>query len=338
MNLRFLGSKPARLALTLVVLAILAYVVDWKELRDVFRQVDWHWLVPLYLLLAVSRLAEAFQLRLVIGSFNRATTLARVFLANALATFYGFFVPGELLATVPKWLVLSREPGSRSDILNSIVYNRIALLIPPIVIGSIALGIVNPFADRVPAWLLVLPGFVLIAGTLLIFRQQTGVPLLRLADRLATRFPARVSEKLTVFTASFRRFFDLRFSDHLMSYSLSTLSAIIRIAGFVFAAHVLLIVAPPHAFAFAYSLLVVLGLFPLTFGNVGVREGILISVLAIYGVTATQAVLLGMVIFGEYVLFAVIGAIYQISLSRELSATRIAALEAKARDIEVRDG
>ena len=57
------------------------------------------------------------------------------------------------------------------------------------------------------------------------------------------------------------------------------------------------------------------GFFPLTLGNIGIREGILVFVLATYGVPPEQSILLGMVLYVDHVLFALLGGAFQLTLS-----------------------
>jgi len=311
----FLSSKSLKIVLTVSLLMVLAIVVEWQELILVFERVDWPLLVPLYILLGSARIVEAYQLKIVINNFRRTTSLVKVILANAIATFYGFILPGELLSTVPKWLILSKDTGSRADILNAILYNRIALLIPPILIGCSILAVTSPIENRSATYIIIASGIGIVIGTFLLFSQRTGDFLLQIIDRIARKFSSRVGLVITTITTSFQRFYELTFRHHLSVYLLSTLVSVIRILGFIFASHIVLIDVPPQSLAFAYTLIVILGLFPLTIGNMGIREGVLIYVLQMFGTTPTQSIILGVILFGEQIIFAIVGGIYQVSLS-----------------------
>ncbi|HUG82368.1 MAG TPA: lysylphosphatidylglycerol synthase transmembrane domain-containing protein [Bryobacterales bacterium] len=322
MRFGFLGRRSIKIAVTLVLLGVLAAVIEWEEFARLFRQVSWQLLVPLYVWLGSARIVEAFQLKVIIDSFKQATSLTNVFLANALATFYGFILPGDVFATIPKWLVLSKGKGSRSDILNAIVYNRIALLIPPVVLGCISLALLDPFESRWNTAVLLAAGCVIVAGTVLLLHPRSGRFLLNAIAYLAARAPPKLNGAVSAMIVSFAQIHKLTFRVHLANYSLSLSVALIRIFGFVFAAQIAQIDVPPLSLAFAYSLIVILALFPLTVGNIGIREGVLIYVLQMFGVSATQSILLGLILLSEQVAFAVIGGIYQVSLFRRSSFAR----------------
>ncbi len=318
MNLGFLGSKTFKVAVTMGMVAVLATVIEWEDLFVLFGQVNWLLLIPLYLLYGSSRIVEALQLKAIISSFERVTSVSRVFLANALATFYGFLLPGELLATIPKWLLLAKDTGSRSDILNAIVYNRIALIIPPLVIGCVALAIIDPFETRATVFLVGAFSIGLIMATFLVFYKKTGCYFLKAMSWLAAKCPAKIHGTLDTLITSFARIHELRVRDHLATYALSILVASIRIVAIIFAARLIHIDVPAHILAVVYSLIVVLGLFPLTLGNIGVREGVIIFVLQLFGTPPTQSILLGLIMFGDMVIFAVVGGFYQVALSQRL--------------------
>jgi hypothetical protein len=53
---------------------------------------------------------------------------------------------------------------------------------------------------------------------------------------------------------------------------------------------------------------------PVTIGNIGVRESILIIVLGKYGVDAEKAVAIGLIMFSCQIATALIGLLYQIAL------------------------
>jgi uncharacterized membrane protein YbhN (UPF0104 family) len=57
------------------------------------------------------------------------------------------------------------------------------------------------------------------------------------------------------------------------------------------------------------------GLLPITFSNLGVREGLLIAVLGLYGIDPAVAMAVGLLLFTNVVFVAVFGAAYQIALS-----------------------
>jgi hypothetical protein len=56
-------------------------------------------------------------------------------------------------------------------------------------------------------------------------------------------------------------------------------------------------------------------LLPLTLGNLGVREGILVLSFGLYGVEPAEAILVGLLMFSSVLFVAVVGAAYQIAIA-----------------------
>ena len=319
---RITGSRIARFSFTLGVLIALGYIVDWEVFAQVFVKIDWALFLPLLLIQGVARLIEAFQLWTVIKSIGRFVPVTRVFLANALAVFYGFVLPGLLLSTAPKWLVLSKEAGSRSDILNAIIYNRLALLVPPVFIGCLALGMMDIFDEGHLKYAFFFTGFGVVFSTAFLFHKRTGFLVLRIMRWITRRCPEKLKNSGDTFITSFAKLQDLETNKHLVIYSLATATALTRISAWIYAAALVSIVVPPEILALTYSVVVVLAVFPLTLGNIGVREGVLVLVLGIYGISPAEALLMGMILFLEQIFLAVVGGLYQIRLASEQSPIR----------------
>lgn len=310
-----------KILVTLSILIALAVIIDWPVFRRVVTSVDWVLLIPLLLIQWVTRLAEALQLWLVIRFIGRSVSLSRVFLSNALATFYGFILPGHILATAPKWLVLSRATGSRADVLNAIIYNRLALLVPPIFIGSVAFGFTDIFLDNRLKYSLFLVGIGIVLATFLLFYRRTGAIVLGAMLWVTHRCPDGLRNAGSTFVGSFSRLQEFNVGKHLVVYALSTFVALLRIFAFIYAAWLVSADVPPESLALAYAVIVVLALFPLTLGNIGIRESVLISVLSLYGVAPAESLTIGLILFLEHVLFAVVGGGFQLRLASERSGS-----------------
>lgn len=315
-------NKSTRIILTFGVVAAMVYFIDWHEFGYVFAQINWQLLIPLVIFQAIARLIDAYQLTVVIRLLNRSVRMARVFLANALAVFYGFILPGEILATAPKWMILSKDAGSRADILNAIVYNRLALMMPPLLIGGLALASIGLFDAGWKNDLLYAPVLGVVIVSILLLSRRTGTAVLRFLAFLASTLPAPMRKSSKTVLTSFSQFHRLKLRSHMYVYLLSTASSLIRIIGFVGAAYIVKVDVPATSLALAYAMVFVLGSLPLTLGNIGVREGILVFILARYGAITEQSILLGMVLYVEYVLFAIIGGAFQVMLSSGKGAVK----------------
>ena len=85
------------------------------------------------------------------------------------------------------------------------------------------------------------------------------------------------------------------------------------VAGYVIAARAANITAPLGLFVWLCAIVYIIGRLPISIANLGVRESLLVSMLAIYGVDKSAALLMSMILFSRLVVMAVVGAMYQVS-------------------------
>jgi glycosyltransferase 2 family protein len=81
--------------------------------------------------------------------------------------------------------------------------------------------------------------------------------------------------------------------------------------GFWAAARAMNLELPLVTLVWVQAAILLLRLLPITFANLGVREGLLVFVLALYGVAPGEAIALGLLLFSRYLAIAAIGAVYQ---------------------------
>ena len=84
---------------------------------------------------------------------------------------------------------------------------------------------------------------------------------------------------------------------------------------FACGAYAMSLTIPFWTIAWVHALLVVIRQVPITISGLGVREGILIATLGPYGVEPERAFALGLLLFSNQVLFALVGAAYHFLLA-----------------------
>jgi hypothetical protein len=85
------------------------------------------------------------------------------------------------------------------------------------------------------------------------------------------------------------------------------------VAGYVLSARAANITAPLGLFVWLCAIVYIVGRLPISIANLGVRESLLVSMLAVYGVNKPAALLMSMILFSRLVVMGVVGAMYQIS-------------------------
>lgn len=304
-----------RAAATALIVGLLVRVVGWGEIARVMGQTRLQWVPFVYLAALGALLTGSCVLRFLLHRVGLDVPLSRVVLANSLATFYGLLVPSDVFAGVAKWADLSTATGDKSRVLSAMVFAKVGLALPPLLIGSVALALDNPFsAAGLPAISAALSAALLL-GTFLVLNRGTGSRLDAVAggvmDRLPKWFRTR-GRKLIEAGAGFR---SLSLADLIGVLLLSTLGFGLGIAGMGFAVAAAGASVPLTVLPWVGMTLFLVRLVPITISNLGVREGIFMAAFGLYGIGSATAVAAGLIMFSGTLVIALIGGTYQLAIA-----------------------
>lgn len=208
-----------KLVLTGLVIGILVNVVGWTNLLKAMRETQWHWVAAMLGAVLLSKLIEAVQMHLVLRNVQARVRIVRILLANALSALYALVFPGDVLAGAAKWLNLSAAVGNKALVLNAIVYNRIALIIPPLVAGTISLAWENPFDHGYVVTSMVAFVVLAVAIGLVLFHGEFGPQLDQVWRSLSKPLPAAIRNNAELVIQSLKPFRALRLRDHSATYA-----------------------------------------------------------------------------------------------------------------------
>ena len=256
----------------------------------------------------------ALNLFLLLNKLGPKVTYGRVLLANALANFYSLILPGDLMAGLSKWAVLSAATRNSAASLSAIVINKMALAIPIVVFGAAALVLQNPFPDLPIAEMAGFCVLLITIGVTLGLSTRTGTFIDRLLLSLSRRLPSRLHRGLTSLVDSLRRFRQFRNTDHLTCVLVAFIAYSTGLSAFYCATRTFDVDVPLLTLMWISLALFLSRLLPLTFNNLGVREGLLVLALSSHEVAAAKAIGVGLVMFSSSLLIGLIGGIFQIAL------------------------
>jgi uncharacterized membrane protein YbhN (UPF0104 family) len=308
-------SLLIRILLAAVILGLLFRLVGWDELQTTFSEIRWPWMAAVYVTALISILVNASLLRFLLRSIGLQVGIGRVILAKSLSTFYALILPGDLFAGVAKWADLSAATGDKARVLSALIFSKIALAIPPLLIGSLALAASNPFANNDVTLAATGMAFAVITVAILILHPASG----RRIDGYVFAALRSVPEFLRIrgqsLLAALGDFRELNVSGYLLALGLAFLVFATGIVGLSLAAKAGGVTVPFSTFFWISMFLFISRLLPLTVGNLGVREGILALSFGLYGVEPAKAVLVGLLMFSSVFIVAVVGAGYQVAIA-----------------------
>ena len=96
-----------QLVVSCLLLVLLVYLVGWRALVDNLANASPPWLFSLWGIAIATFAVMALNLFLLLVKIGLQISYVRVMLANVLANFYSLIVPGDLMAGMAKWAVLS---------------------------------------------------------------------------------------------------------------------------------------------------------------------------------------------------------------------------------------
>lgn len=304
-----------KLAVTAVILGFLVRIAGAREILGAFEDLNWAWATAMAVGALLQRLVMSAQLRLILCRSGLTVSLVRVFLANTLAALYALFLPGNIASAGVKWLDLSAATGKKAAVFNGLIYHRLVMTLLTLVIGGAALTVSNPLPFEPLTYFL---GFFVVALTALfvcLYHPTIGVRVQAFLRRLTQVLPTRIDSYASSALDALRRFQRFGVSDHVQVFGWAFATIAVRTLALYFAMQAMgLDVSLVHALWIS-AFLVFAATLPLTIANLGVREGLLVVALSPFGVPTSTAVALGLLLFVNQLIAALIGAIYQLALS-----------------------
>jgi uncharacterized membrane protein YbhN (UPF0104 family) len=307
--------RIAQLVLTAGLLAFLIHMVGWRELRDGLSSARWPWLAAMYGAVAINFAMMAACLRELLAKVGTKVSYARVLFSNALANFYALVLPGDMMAGIAKWAILSAATGQRAKVLSALVLNKMTLAVPPLIFGTIAFAFESPFPQLSVAKTAFGAAVVAFTGFILVFHPRASIAIDRWARAAGGRLPVALRPKAERFFDAFSTFRSFQARDHIELLLLTLAIFWLGILAFFCATRALGLDVPIVTLVWISLALFISRLLPITFNNLGVREGLLILALGRNQVEPALAVSVGLLMFSNAIWIGLIGAACQVAVA-----------------------
>ena len=316
-----LAKLLIRILITAGLLIWVFSKIDLEQFRQTVKTARWWFLIAVWVLVLIIFWINSIKMQLILKKQDCHVSIATLFGVSAITLFYSMIIPG-ILSTGVKWYILKKDTGKSSNVLSSMVYNQMTVIVIMTVFGLAALMITNPasllMADTDNHWLLpavcgiLLTAVILIS--LLLLNSRTGGKIIKAFGLLLKPFPAKIRQKAQEILEQTAIFQNVGGRFHLIIASITIIANLIGgVLIYFLSAKAANITAPAGVFVWLCAAIYILGRIPISVANLGVREFTLVGLLGIYGVEKSQALLMSMILFSAVILMAAIGAIYQLS-------------------------
>lgn len=308
-------SLLIRVSLAVLILGLLFRVAGWGALRDAFAETRWSWMIAAYLAVGVSMFINASLLRFLLDVVGLEVTFGRVLLAKTQATFVSLILPGDMFAGATKWANLSAATGDRAGVLSAMLFSKVALAVPPLVIGSVALAHKSPFPETNVSGIAAAAAVTVIIATVLILHRRSGQFIDEQMLAASRKVAAFAQIGVQGLVNAVRELRTMRASAYVVTILLSLGVFGLQILNIFCVAQAVNVTVPVVAFFWVIMFLFISRLLPLTVGNLGVREAILVLSLGLYGIEPATAIVVGLLMFSSVVVVGAVGALYQIAIA-----------------------
>ncbi len=319
------GRQLAKLLIRFLITAgLLVWVfsqVDLAKFRQAVKAARWQFLIAAWIWTASLFWLRSVKMRLILRQQGCDVGVGTLFSATTVTAFYSLILPG-MLSTGVKWYILKKSTGKGGSVFSSMLYNQLLTMVIMTVFGLAALIITNPtpllFPGAQNQWLLpAICGILLvtvICVAMLLLNARAGGMFIAMLKRVLRPLGATVHQKGRDVLDQIAGFQTAGVGFHLGMTSFTIVDTLVGgVIGYVICAKAANIVAPVGLFVWLCAIIYVLGRLPISIANLGVRESLLVSLLAVYGVDNSAALLMSMILFSRLVVMAIVGAAYQIS-------------------------
>jgi uncharacterized membrane protein YbhN (UPF0104 family) len=319
-----LTKQIVRLILRITVaVLLLAWVfshVDFTHFQQTVRAARWQYLLGVWGAAALLSWVQSVALWWILRKQDCDVSLNTIFGATCVTSLYGLVLPG-IVSTGVKWYILKRTTGKGINVLSAMLYNQVTLTVVMMAVGLVGLIAVNPakalWPDAQQTWVVPLLCGVLLAILLLVsalaLNERTGGPVIRLLIAALRPLPESVQEKGQTVLAQIATFQSAGWRFHLTIASINVVDGLlVGLLWYLFSAWAAAVAAPVSVLIWLCAIVFVLGKIPITIANIGVREWVLVSLLPVYGVTRSAALLMSMILLSSLVFMAALGVVYQV--------------------------
>ncbi len=318
------AKKIAKLLIRILITAgLLIWVfnqVDFEQFLHTVKSARWQFLIAMWIFAIILFWIRSIKMRIILNKQSCQISTNTVFGATAATCLYSLILPG-ILSTGVKWYILKKGTGKSSNVLSSMIYNQWLIMTIMTIFGLAALMFTDPASLSITniknqQLFTAVCGILLItviAVSLLLLNSRTGGKITKGIAVLLKPLPSKIRQKALGMLEQIATFHTAGAGFHLGIAAASIIDTLIGgVIIYILSARAANVTAPIGTFVWLCATIYLLGRIPVSIANLGVREAMLVVLLAPYGVEKPQALLMSMILFSALIVMAVIGAGYQI--------------------------
>ncbi len=310
-----------RITVTSVLLIWVFYNIERQQLIETLKTARWSFLIAVWALVAMIYWINSIKMRLILKEQDCNLNTVMIFGVSAVTALYSMVMPGMFSMGV-KWYFLRKGTSKGIHVFSSMVYNQLSNIVIMMMFGLGVLILTNPASiiwanteasHLLPAICTILL-VIVVLFCLLLLNKQTGGKIIKAISVLLKPFPAGIRQKAQEILQQIALFQFVGWKFHLIMFLITIGGTSVGgVIMYIFAAKAANVTVPLSTFAWLWAVIFILQRVPISIANLGVREAILSSVLPIYGVESSKAVMMSLILFSALVFMAFLGAVFHFS-------------------------
>jgi len=288
-----MNNKKFLIVLKFVIsFSLLAYIInktDWDRAYQDISNANYYLIVTAFLLNIFERVELTFKWNLLIRARGIVVSFGRLFLINAIGTFWGFFLPSSLGTDVVRGYYLVKNNSEKLVSISSIFVDRFLGLLSLTIIASVAITLSSHTISGIDLKIVL---YLISAGMLAAFYLLQNERSSKWFTSLLTRI--RFKKVVTPVIKLHQSILEYKNHKEVLWYSftINFIVQLTRIMIYYFIAIAFGISIPFFYFVLFIPVIMIVLLIPISIGGLGVREGTFIAFFASVGVPVQDAVVI----------------------------------------------
>lgn len=302
-----------RLLIIIILLAILLRGLDFSLLLQRLGKFNISIFIFLLGLQLGVRWFNSLQIDVSAKTYKVNIPIKRLFEINLITTFYSLFLPGDFISGGIGWLKMTNDGASKLGALAAIAVPRWINILLLFFIGLVLLIIENTISFGYVAWILIAGVFILGVG----YWAFTTNLALRSYQHFITSLTTHNNQNkiilpMTRFGELWIEFNAMQARQHLKLFGYGLIMIIIGGVTHIIIVRELQIPLSWLTIIWIRSLILILGMLPISIGGFGIREVSLVYLLGFYGVDKETALAYSFILLSISVGVGLIGGVLEL--------------------------
>lgn len=294
-----------KIAVSILLLAYIASMIDWKQALENLSRANYWSLVAVFFLILLERIQLTYKWNLLILARGMNIGFWRLFIINTIGAFWGLFLPSSVGSDIAKSYYLIKSNSEKSVSISSVLVDRILGILTLLLLSVISLLIGGDLISKFNIELYVFLLLIIFLIILYLFQKEEAASFLHNKLLRKIKFKS-FTDKIIKLHLSV-----LEYKKHpktlLITFVLTFLVNITRVLIFYVISLAFDIPIPIIYFFIFIPILTVVIMIPISIGGLGVGEGAFITFFSLVGISINDSIIVVLTNTLANTLFTLIG-------------------------------